>query len=357
MSEFAKNILLRMSEAVRQEPLFHYHMDHFGVKSPIIYRPGNRVIHIGGGPNRNHPMEVNLNIVPMDNVDIVADASATGLDDASVDVVISNAVLEHVRDLEAVTAEINRILKPGGFLYVEIPFMQAYHTHDSYGVKFEDYRRLTIPGLIRNFEFCQPIDTGVCVGPTSTVLQIMYAYAKDLSVNPLYQTVVSSIYQTAGNAICQLDGVLPKKLVNKSRVPSGIYYFGRKNDFLTPRLQELPWPNSLFPKEISAQITAQPIDGTRWRVEVQNCGDTVWLAKSPLDWGQVRLGLQTQEKDGSWNRDYQRFDLESTVGPEECCSIEIEAPNLDKRCRLDLVCEGLFWFEQKGSLPYSLTLN
>lgn len=85
-----------MFDRFRSEPLYHYAMDRFLIKSPILYRSDHRIIHVGGGPNRNHPKEWNLNLFPGGNIDVVGSAEHLPLATASVDVVISNAVLEHV---------------------------------------------------------------------------------------------------------------------------------------------------------------------------------------------------------------------------------------------------------------------
>ncbi|MBI2415265.1 MAG: class I SAM-dependent methyltransferase [Candidatus Kerfeldbacteria bacterium] len=61
--------------------------------------------------------------------------------DDTFDFVICNAVLEHVADERFVLQEIYRVLKPGGKLYVSIPFLQPYHPDP------EDYRRFTTVGL------------------------------------------------------------------------------------------------------------------------------------------------------------------------------------------------------------------
>jgi SAM-dependent methyltransferase len=222
-----------------KEPLFHYHMDRFLIKSPAIYRDTHRVIHIGGGPNRNHPREININVVQMEHVDIVGDTENLPLKDNSIDALICNAVLEHVKDLDSAVGEFNRVLKPGGLIYIEIPFMQHYHTHDIYGVEFEDYRRLTKSGLIHLFNFCIPVDVGVCVGPTSTVFQILFTYLEDLSENKTYKRMVNKIYRLFGNLFVWVDGILPQSVINNSRIPSGIYYFGRKKAEYTTKIEKM----------------------------------------------------------------------------------------------------------------------
>ena len=47
--------------------------------------------------------------------------------DDSCDAVVVQAVLEHVLDPQVVVDEINRVLKPGGLVYAETPFMQQVH--------------------------------------------------------------------------------------------------------------------------------------------------------------------------------------------------------------------------------------
>jgi len=55
-----------------------------------------------------------------------ADAGNTGLEDASVDIAYSRAVMEHVEDADAVFREVERILRPGGSYVFLTPSLWDY---------------------------------------------------------------------------------------------------------------------------------------------------------------------------------------------------------------------------------------
>ena len=79
----------------------------------------------------------------------------------SADMILSSSVLEHVYDPECAVAEMHRVLKPGGYVYAEVPFMCAYH------MKPIDYQRYTISGIERLFarHGFKLLDKGICSGP------------------------------------------------------------------------------------------------------------------------------------------------------------------------------------------------
>lgn len=61
--------------------------------------------------------------------------------DLSYDVILCNAVLEHVPDAEKVMGEFYRLLNSGGHLLVSVPFLQPFHPTPY------DFRRYTRTGL------------------------------------------------------------------------------------------------------------------------------------------------------------------------------------------------------------------
>jgi ubiquinone/menaquinone biosynthesis C-methylase UbiE len=70
------------------------------------------------------------------------------LDDASVDVVLSTQVFEHIRDHEKAAAEVNRILKPGGHAVISTPHPPEMYPNDEHvrpGYTEEEMSRLFAP--------------------------------------------------------------------------------------------------------------------------------------------------------------------------------------------------------------------
>jgi 2-polyprenyl-3-methyl-5-hydroxy-6-metoxy-1,4-benzoquinol methylase len=69
-------------------------------------------------------------------------AEATGLEDASFDLVLCTQVLEHCERPWLAASEITRVLKPGGALLVSVPHLWFYHPHPG------DYWRFTQEGVV-----------------------------------------------------------------------------------------------------------------------------------------------------------------------------------------------------------------
>jgi SAM-dependent methyltransferase len=66
--------------------------------------------------------------------DLSWDGRRIPLDDVSVDSVLLTEVLEHCPDPECVLRETARVLKPGGFMFLTVPFIWPIHTvpHDEF---------------------------------------------------------------------------------------------------------------------------------------------------------------------------------------------------------------------------------
>jgi len=122
---------------------------------------GPPYLEVGSGKRRLSSDFINLDLDAATEVDVQADAGQLPFPDQSFGLVWCEAALEHVPDPVATVAEMKRVLKPGGRIYIEIPFMQGYHADPG------DYQRFTREGLallLSDFE----IDwIAPCSGPAS----------------------------------------------------------------------------------------------------------------------------------------------------------------------------------------------
>ena len=100
---------------------------------PLPLLPDNAVVYDIG--SKDTPMQltrgirrVAVDIDPRVAPDIVADAhDMRVIPDESADAVMVISVLHHCRKPWIVVQEIHRILKPGGIVYANIPFMFPFH--------------------------------------------------------------------------------------------------------------------------------------------------------------------------------------------------------------------------------------
>ena len=114
-------------------------------------------INLGSGQD-NYDDFINMDLGNYEPVHIVADLAKTPLVNGSVELVVSNSVLEHIYDYQAVMDEVSRILKSGGYFYLCVP--NACLRHHKY-----DYHRWTTPGLHKLFDKrFEIIDSGACRG-------------------------------------------------------------------------------------------------------------------------------------------------------------------------------------------------
>lgn len=104
-----------------------------------------RVLDVGGGQKAKYlellPKGIELRSVNIDPdiapTDVIEPNSPLPFSDNSFDSVLCLNTLEHIYDAKAVLHEIHRVLKPGGQIYVMVPFMFRIHGHP------DDYFRAT----------------------------------------------------------------------------------------------------------------------------------------------------------------------------------------------------------------------
>jgi SAM-dependent methyltransferase len=143
-----------------------------------------RTLDIGAqnGPYAAHfPRRVALDIQRGIGVQVIGDAQALGIRDASFDVVLCTEVLEHLPDPQRAIDEMYRVLVPGGQLLLTTRFL--FPIHDAP----HDYFRFTKYGLrhlLGRFEITELQEETDAVGTLAVLLQRLGMQAETLHRTP-----------------------------------------------------------------------------------------------------------------------------------------------------------------------------
>ena len=114
---------------------------------------------------------ISVDIDPAAKPDILADAHDLHMiPDNTADGVFTSSVLEHVRDPWKVVAEIERILKPGGLVFIGVPFMFPFHGDP------DDFWRFSYKGVDLLCARFEKVASGFGRGPASCMTHLMVHY-------------------------------------------------------------------------------------------------------------------------------------------------------------------------------------
>ena len=185
--------------------------------------PNANILDLGAGNRRHAPNVINLEIEATPEVDIIADGHLLPFKDNVFDAVISEAVLEHVHSPTRVVSEIYRVLKPGGYICIAVPFLQGYHASP------HDYQRWTVPGIVQLCTAFSEIESGTCAGPTTALHWIFREYIGLICSfgNLLIAKVVSLIVGWLTFPLLLIDALL--SLHKHAHIlASAVYFFGKK---------------------------------------------------------------------------------------------------------------------------------
>jgi SAM-dependent methyltransferase len=151
---------------------------------PLVHNPQEKKLPPGDGvglliggawaPNWRGFITIDIDAYP--GVDVAADVQALPFGDNSVSAIECDAVLEHVRNPVRAVAGMVRVLKPGSYIHVAVPFNQPFHAYPS------DFHRWTVPGLeeLLRAAKCEVVDSGIRTGPTATMLAYFCEYCRIL---------------------------------------------------------------------------------------------------------------------------------------------------------------------------------
>lgn len=91
-----------------------------------LLEEGKRLLNAGSANKRYGNNCVNIDIQPKANVDLVCDIHKIPEDIGKFDAVICNAVLQYCHHPRIVANQFYNILKPGGLIYIDAPWVQPF---------------------------------------------------------------------------------------------------------------------------------------------------------------------------------------------------------------------------------------
>lgn len=193
--------------------------------------PSAKILVIGSGGQRKYLDKIlNLNnssrVVYTDidvgaDVDIFCDAHDLPFTDGVFDAVITTAVLLHVLYPERVVSEIKRVLKTGGIIYSEMPFLQ-HVVEGAY-----DFTRYTLSGHRRLMNGFVELDSGMIAGPATVLVWAIESFALAFIRNPSFRAGAKVFVRLCFFWLKYFDHLLENKIEAMDGA-SCTYFLGRK---------------------------------------------------------------------------------------------------------------------------------
>lgn len=203
------------------------------LRETLRQRGASKVLVLGGGRQRTwldplmstgKPDGLQLTYTDIDvnaDVDLFCDAHELPFRDATQDAVITTAVLEHVMYPERAAAEIHRVLRAGGLLYSEMPFMQQVH-EGAY-----DFTRYTLSGHRRLFNHFAELDSGMVAGPATALVWSIENFMLAFVSRPRLRLAMKALVRFGAGWIKHSDHLL----INRPQAMDGAsctYFLGTK---------------------------------------------------------------------------------------------------------------------------------
>jgi len=187
---------------------------------PRDFPLGRWNLYIGGAGSRTAGY-VNVDLAHLPGVDAVADAQLLPFPPGLFTRVECDAVLEHVRNPEAVMREIERVLEPGGFAHIVTPFCHPLHEYP------QDYRRFSIPALELMSGRLEVVASGWRTGPTATLLAVLLEYVKLLVPSKVWRVAAHGVVGWLTFPLRYLDLILLQR-PDAGRLGNHCYVWFRK---------------------------------------------------------------------------------------------------------------------------------
>jgi SAM-dependent methyltransferase len=158
---------------------------------------------------------------------LICDAHQLPFADGSMDAVVIQGVLQALVDPQACVAEIHRVLRPGGYVYAETPFMQQVCV-----ARF-DFTRYTHLGHRRLFRDFEEVRSGPVCGPGMALAWSYQYFLLSFFEGPRVRTFVKGFTRLTAFWLKYFDHLLIDK-PGGIDAASGVYFLGRRSDTALP---------------------------------------------------------------------------------------------------------------------------
>lgn len=194
--------------------------------------PRPRVLIVGGGIPGYGTKSVldkrNLELCETDvafrsRTSIICDAHALPFADGSFDGVIAQAVIEYLIHPRRAVDEMHRVLRPGGLVYAETPFMQQVH-----GGPF-DFTRFSHVGHRELFRRFDEISSGVACGPGMALASAYRHFLMCLATTRSGRSLANAFARLTSFWIPRIDRWLVDRPAALDAA-AGSYFLGRRSE-------------------------------------------------------------------------------------------------------------------------------
>ncbi len=226
-------ILKRLIQYINKPPSTNYNLRQLQ-HSPYAALPeGAIILDIGSSKGRAryegfpYTAKTNnlfcLDVVLSEGVDLAGDAQVLPIKDSIIDAVFCVSMLQYVRRPQQAIDEIFRVLKPGGVLYLNVPFVFRYAPEP------KDLYRFSMNGLRIICSSFEEIQTGYNRGPASTMCDLLVHFSAILfsfNSNRAYSVLID-LFQWGFFWFKYFDRWIGH-YKTAHIICSGVFFFGRK---------------------------------------------------------------------------------------------------------------------------------
>jgi hypothetical protein len=201
---------------------------HFDPTLILREQPEAEILVIGSGERQRIGGRITYTDVAFArNVHCICDAHDLPFPDASFDVVLAEAVLEHVCDPHRCVEEVRRVLKPGGLVWAVTPFLQPVH------MGAYDFTRFTPLGHRRLFRWFDELASGMQGGPIYSAIHLTRSLFLALSDRSRPRAALRLVALLLTYPLRHLDRFLSRAL-GATNTACARYFLGRKRESAIP---------------------------------------------------------------------------------------------------------------------------